>query len=45
MDQQNMPGTIDAYPNWTQKTPVSIEKIMTNRSFIALSKILKKNHR
>jgi 4-alpha-glucanotransferase len=45
LDQQNMPGTVDSYPNWIQKMPASIEKIMTDRSFLTLSKILKKNHR
>lgn len=45
MDQQNMPGTIDTYPNWLQKTPVTLDKIMSNRSFDALSKIFKRNHR
>ena len=45
LDQQNMPGTIDAYPNWLQKAPVTLEQIMTNRSFLTLSKIFKRNHR
>jgi 4-alpha-glucanotransferase len=45
MDQQNMPGTIDTYPNWVQKMPVPIEKIMLKRSFPALAKLLTKNHR
>jgi 4-alpha-glucanotransferase len=45
LDQQNMPGTVDSYPNWIQKMPASIENIMTDRSFLTLSKILKKNHR
>jgi 4-alpha-glucanotransferase len=45
MDQQNMPGTIDSYPNWIQKTPVSLEKIMVNSLFTAVSKVLGKNYR
>ncbi len=45
LDQQNMPGTIDAYPNWLQKTPVTLEQIMTNRSFLTLAKIFTRNHR
>ena len=45
MDQQNMPGTIDTYPNWVQKAPVSLEKIRQNRSFPALAKLLKKSGR
>ena len=44
-DQQNMPGTIDAYPNWLRKTPISLDKIMLNRSFFTLSKIFRRNHR
>ncbi len=44
-DQQNMPGTIDAYPNWLRKTPVTLENIMLNRSFFTLSKIFRRNHR
>jgi 4-alpha-glucanotransferase len=45
MDQQNMPNTVDTYPNWRRKTPESLEKIMSGRSFLALSKIFKRNHR
>ncbi len=45
LDQQNMPGTVDTYPNWMRKTPVSLEKIMSGRSFPALAKILKRRHR
>jgi 4-alpha-glucanotransferase len=44
-DQQNMPGTIDAYPNWIQKTPVSLETILHNRSFQTLSRIFSKYNR
>jgi 4-alpha-glucanotransferase len=40
-DQQNMPGTIDAYPNWRQKTPVALETIMLNRSFQTLSRLFR----
>jgi 4-alpha-glucanotransferase len=45
IDQQNMPGTVDSYPNWLRKTPVTLEKIMSNRSFIALSKIFARHGR
>jgi 4-alpha-glucanotransferase len=45
MNQQNMPGTIDTYPNWIQKTPIALETIMLNRSFQALSKLFMKYDR
>jgi 4-alpha-glucanotransferase len=41
MDQQNMPGTVDAHPNWMQKTPVTLEEMMKDRRFVDLSKMLK----
>jgi 4-alpha-glucanotransferase len=45
LDQQNMPGTVDSYPNWLRKTPGTLEQIMISRSFLALSKIFKRNYR
>jgi len=45
LDQQNMPGTVDSYPNWLRKTPLTLERMMEKRSLIALAKILKRNHR
>ena len=45
IDQQNMPGTVDSYPNWLRKTFTTLERIMLNRSFIALSKIFARNGR
>ncbi len=45
LDQQNMPGTVDTYPNWLQKTSVSLEHIMANRSFFTLAKIFKRHNR
>jgi 4-alpha-glucanotransferase len=39
-DQQNMPGTIDSYPNWMQKIPLTLEEIISDRRFIALSEML-----
>jgi 4-alpha-glucanotransferase len=41
MDQQNMPGTIDAHPNWMQKTPLTLEEMMKDRRFVDLSEMLK----
>lgn len=36
-DQQNMPGTIAEYPNWRQKTPLSLEAIMADKRFVELA--------
>ena len=43
LDQQNMPGTVDSYPNWMQKSPVTLEEIMTRERFAAVTEMLK-NH-
>lgn len=37
LDQQNMPGTTDIYPNWMQKTPVGLDQIITNKLFPSLA--------
>ncbi len=37
LNQQNMPGTVDSYPNWMQKTPFTLEEIVSDMRFIALS--------
>lgn len=39
IDQQNMPGTVDCYPNWMQKTLMTLEKITMDERFIKLSEI------
>lgn len=41
MDQQNMPGVTDSYPSWMQKSPVTLEQIMSESWFKALSERLK----
>ena len=41
MDQQNLPGTVDAHPNWMQKTPLTLEEMMRDRRFADLSAMLK----
>ena len=43
LNQQNMPGTVDLYPNWIQKTPLTLEKMLSDKRFIVLSEILRKN--
>jgi 4-alpha-glucanotransferase len=41
MNQQNMPGIVDAYPNWMQKTPLSLEEMMRDKRFDDLYEMLK----
>ena len=40
LDQQNMPGTVEEYPSWIQKTPISIEELFSGQTFLGLSRIL-----
>jgi 4-alpha-glucanotransferase len=40
-DQQNLPGTIDEHPNWIQKMPLDLEKILTDRRLQELAAALK----
>lgn len=42
LDQQNMPGTVDEHPNWVQKSPLSLEEIISDKRFIDLSEMLRK---
>ncbi|MBE0425747.1 MAG: 4-alpha-glucanotransferase [Nitrospirae bacterium] len=42
IDQQNMPGTVDSYPNWMQKTPLTLDEMMMDKRFIDLSGMLGK---
>jgi 4-alpha-glucanotransferase len=41
LDQQNMPGTIDEYPNWRQKMPLLLEDIIADERFKTFSDIIK----
>jgi 4-alpha-glucanotransferase len=45
LDQQNMPGITDSYLSWQQKTPMSIEQIMSNEWFSSLGEMFSKNDR
>jgi 4-alpha-glucanotransferase len=40
-DQQNMPGTIDAHPNWRQKCPVLLGDIIKNEQAKALARMFR----
>jgi 4-alpha-glucanotransferase len=42
LNQQNMPATIDSYPNWIQKTPMPLEEILSDRRFFDLSEIFER---
>jgi len=42
LNQQNMPGTIDSYPNWVQKTPLALEKMVLDERFGTLSEMIRK---
>ena len=39
LDQQNLPGTVDSYPNWMQKSPYPLEDKMLARRFSVLSSL------
>ncbi len=43
LNQQNMPGTVDTYPNWMQKTPISLEMILADKRFSKLAEMFRKN--
>lgn len=45
INQQNMPGTVDSYPNWRQKTIIGIEEILQDKRFFKLARILEKEGR
>lgn len=32
-DQQNLPGTVDTYPNWRLKAPFSVDQVRTSNAF------------
>lgn len=36
VDQPNIPGTIDEHPNWRQRLPVALDKIVSRIDFAAL---------
>jgi len=42
LDQQNMPATVDSYPNWIQKAPVPLEEILSDSRFSDLSEVFEK---
>lgn len=40
LNQQNMPGIVDSYPNWMQKTPLTLEEMVEDERFVDLSEML-----
>ncbi len=45
LSQQNLPGTIDSYPNWRLKAPMTIDEITTSAAFARLSDDMAANGR
>ncbi len=45
INQQNMPGTVDTYPNWRQKTIKPLEEIVKDERFNKLAMIFQKEGR
>ena len=39
-DQANLPGTVDAHPNWRRKLPLGIEDALTTETFRSLSAVM-----
>jgi 4-alpha-glucanotransferase len=38
-DQINIPGTIDQYPNWRKRMPLSLEQLKADRTLIRIAEI------
>ena len=43
--QQNLPGTVDTYPNWRLKAPFTIKEISESGAFARLSSDMRAQHR
>ena len=43
--QQNLPGTVDSYPNWRQKAPFSVSDIASSDAFARLAKDMRAQNR
>jgi 4-alpha-glucanotransferase len=39
--QVNLPGTLDSYPNWSHKTPLTLSEVKGNSNAKQLAKALK----
>ncbi len=45
IDQPNMPGTVDEYPNWRRKLPVDLRALAASPSLRELAAVLTEEHR
>ncbi len=45
LDQQNLPGVIDIYPCWRQKSPLSLDEIISDTRVKNLSEMFSRNSR
>jgi 4-alpha-glucanotransferase len=45
LSQQNLPGTIDSYPNWRLKAPFLVEEIAKSDNFAELGRIMRDHGR
>ncbi|MCX8031005.1 MAG: 4-alpha-glucanotransferase [Thermodesulfovibrionales bacterium] len=45
INQQNLPGIVEGYPCWRQKTPISLEEITSSEYFISYGQMFKRNGR
>ncbi len=45
IDQQNLPGVVEVYPCWMQKTPLNVEEIIQDERFKEFAEALKRNNR
>lgn len=45
INQQNLPGVVEEYPCWRQKTPLYLEDIISDESFRALGEIFSRSGR
>ena len=41
VDQVNVPGTIDAYPNWRNRLPVAIDELADHPGFRAHTRTMR----
>ena len=42
---QNVPGTVDEYPNWRIRFPVSVDKMISDGMFVNFFGVLRKYRR
>ncbi len=45
LDQQNMPGTLEGYPNWRRKAALGLGELLRNDSAVALARMFREEGR